>query len=281
MTDYKPKSKKDIKADVNKEVEKIKDKEKSIDSVVKDCEKVSELSMEIKDSPTMTKDAAVLTGLAMHEAYKKTTNEFEKQDAGLETEQKNLGDLVKELYERTRSAQENAGKIKHVKDSIGTHGARTALGKAESISQQDAQLTDSEGRKAEKCRNDSRQTLHTQRNKVNRIYFPGVDNYLANEAGRQAAREVKAAIDRAKSDNQQAVKKDDLEGQIISEEKQSHDFCKPVKEMMGNYKDQIEQLKGAKPSHQEAKPDAVEQQENQNNPAYGPPLGKLYKRNES
>ena len=43
MTDYKPKSRKEIKTEVDKEVKKINDKEKSIDSVVKDCEKVSEL----------------------------------------------------------------------------------------------------------------------------------------------------------------------------------------------------------------------------------------------
>jgi len=280
MTDYKPKSRKEIKTEVDKEVKKINDKEKSIDSVVKDCEKVSKLSMEIKDSP-MTKDAAIATGMVMHDTYKKTTDEFKKQDAGLEAEQKNLEGLVKELYERTRSAQENAEKIKHVKDSIATPSAQTALSKAESISRQDAQLTDSERRRAEKCRNNSEQILHAQRNKVNGIYFPSFDNYLAIETGRQTAREVKDAIDAVKNEGKQEVKNEDLEGQIVSEEKQGHEFCKPVKEMIGNYKAEIEQLKGAKLPPQDTKPHMPQQQDNKNNPAYGPPLGNEYKRDKS
>jgi len=271
MSDYKVKKKREIKEEVDKDVKEVKKSEKTIDSVVEDCLKISDLYKEIKDSP-MTKDAAVATGKVMHNSFKKGTDEFDEKGAKLEAKQKKLGGLEKMLNKQTEVAKTNAKKIKDTKDRVKTPGARTAMAKAENISLEDTRFTDTERKKAEQCRKKSEQRHQAQKNKIKGIYFAGSDGYLAKGRATQK-------IDEAINKVQKEGKKDDLEGQIIPEEKQGHEFCEPVKQIFGEFQDEIERLKKSGLPPQNTKPSTAEQQDNQSNPAYGPPLGKQYKKN--
>ncbi|MFC1675437.1 hypothetical protein ACFL3G_00065 [Planctomycetota bacterium] len=277
MKDYKVKKKSEIKKEVNRDIKEVKESEKAIDSVVKDCLKISELYKEIKDSP-MTKDAVVATGKVMYNASKKGTDKFNEKGTKLEAKQKNLGGLEKILSKQGEVAKTNASKIRDTKDRIKNPGARTAMAKAENISLEDTRFADTERKKAEQCRKNSEQRHQAQKNKIKGIYFPGSDGYLAK---RSTAQKIDEAIGKVQNEGKQGVEKDDLEDRIIPEEKQGHEFCEPVKEIFGEFQDEIERLKKSGSPPQDTKPHKPQQQDNKNNPAYGTPLGNEYKQDKS
>ena len=280
MRDYKPQRKGEIKAEVNRHIRDIGDYTKRGHDAAKDIGKLSNLYKQIRDRRT-TLDGAVQIDKAMQDASRTAGKHGERVRQDLEAKVKDAIQTASDLQARAKDAKANAEKAGKIAREITTSGARTDMTKAEGAARNDAQFTNTEYKRLEECIKISKEGIRAQRGMAYRLSSSVPDYQMEFEVGR-AVQEMR----NEGSVNQEQHPASDNENQTDEDKSEIEKAVESKKD--GGKSERIKKLEKAL-AHSERerllregriprKPHTVEQQDNQNKPAYDPPLGELYKK---
>ncbi len=279
MREYKPKSKGEIKTEVNRHIRDVGDYTKRGHDAAKDIGRISNLYKQIRDS-RITLDGKLQIDKAMQDASGTAGKHCEKVSHDLEARVKDAYQTVSGLRAWTKDAKANAEKAGKVAREITTSDARTDMAKAEGAARKDAQFINTEYKRLEERIKHSKESTPAQRGMLYNPLSPVPDYQMEFEVGR-AVQEVR----NEGSVNQEQHPASDNESQT---DEDKSEIEKAVESQKDGGKSEIKKLKKA-PAHSELerllmegrippKPRTVEQQDNQNKSAYGYPLGKLNKK---
>ena len=273
MGKYRPESRSKIERKVKELDYKAKDRSGHMRSVVNDNKVISDVSKKFKSAGTIEADKEI------KQDYQRAGTEGERECGH---KRKDLEDIVnkavktnKELEQRSRYSKLNYEELTSVFGAIKeTPAARREINQGQHAAQKDVYTIDFLRDRIERIR---KRTTQVFQDSAHAMKKTGIYGPLDSARPYRAAQEIRDAIGAVKKEDKQEIKH--KEGEIISEEKQGHEFCKPAKRRFGELQDEMERLKAAGlPPHPKSSPAGAQKDYNID---YDPPLGKKYKRDKS
>ena len=282
MREYKPKSKGEIKTEVNRHIRDVGDYTKRGHDAAKDIGRISNLYKQIRDS-RITLDGKLQIDKAMQDASGTAGKHCEKVSHDLEARVKDAYQTVSGLRARTKDAKANAEKAGKVAREITTSDARTDMAKAEGAARKDAQFTNTEYKRLEERIEHSKESTRAQRGMLYNPLSQVPDYQMEHEVGR-AVQEVRneGSVNQEQhpaSDNKKRTgSKDETEIEKAIENKKDGGKSERIRKLKKALADaEMKKERLMRGQRRRTKPHTVEQQDNQNKPAYDPPLGDIYK----
>jgi hypothetical protein len=156
MREYKSKSKREIRAEVNKNRQEIKDRHTHIDFIIKDSDIISNLYNKILKENPITKDGKTEIDKTAYKVFSLIGETHKKSSTDLKAKQKETGGLEKELRNLTKNAMANAKNARDVMKYISIPDARNAMRKVERTSLSDVIFLDDERKQSKESRLESK-----------------------------------------------------------------------------------------------------------------------------
>ncbi len=279
MSKYKPEKKSKLEKKVKDIDRRAKDHIKPMKRIAKkEARAITDASKKIISAGTIESEKEIKQNF--QQAGREVGKEYGRKGKDLEAIVKNEGGkLENELRQRGRYSKLNYKELTKAMGNIKeTSAARNKMNNGRHTAQKDTYTLDSLRDHITRLRKRTSQESQDLEKDLKKM---GI--YVSADSAKSylTAHAVNEAVEAVKKNGKRKTEDGPLEGQIIPEEKQGHEFCEPVKEIFGEYQDEIERLKKSGSPPQDTKPHKPQQQNNQNNPAYGSPLGNEYKRDKS